>query len=117
MYIHLESVAAPLRDMIIDKDRFDNPNDVLVEEMIHDDVQEFLKKTLTQRELQVIEMRFGLLNRGKVTSLEDIGTILGISASRAAQIEEQAMEKLKNSYTNRQVETYLEEANSEVEND
>lgn len=117
MYIHLESVAAPLRDMIIDKDRFDNPNDVLVEEMLHDDVQEFLKKTLSERELQVIEWRFGLLNGGKVTSLEDIGTILGISAGRVAQIEEQAMEKLKTSYTNRQVETYLEEANSQVENE
>jgi len=108
MWIHLETVAAPLKEMIIDQDRYDNPNDLVYSNMIHDDVQDFLRKTLEQRELQVIELRYGL-NGGKVVSLEAIGDSMGISASRVKQIEEQAMEKLRSSYTNRQVETYLED--------
>ena len=109
MWVHLETVAAPLKDMIIDKDRFDNPDDLVFANQIHDDVKEFLERTLDERELQVIDLRYGLDNGGKVTSLSEIGKVLGISASRVAQIEEQAMEKLRSSYTNRKVETYLED--------
>ena len=114
MWIHLETVAAPLKEMIVDQDVFDNPSELVFENMIHDDVQEFLKKTLTKRELQVIEQRYGLDRGGNVVSLEDIGESLGISAARVAQIEHEALRKLRSSYTNRQVETYLDEE-SEVE--
>ena len=78
--------------------------------MIHDDIDDFLVKTLTEREVQVIRLRYGLNNGGKVDTLDDIGHELGgITASRVKQIEEQAMEKLRSSFTNRDVEPYLEE--------
>jgi RNA polymerase nonessential primary-like sigma factor len=67
-----------------------------------------LVKTLDERELQVIRMRYGLSN-GEVTSLSDIGSEFGVTASRIKQIEEQSMEKLRSSYTNRSVEPYLED--------
>jgi RNA polymerase primary sigma factor len=106
MWVHQEQIAAPLRDMIPDTQP--TPDDLVFQRMIHDDVDDFLVKTLTDRELQIIRLRYGL-NNGKATSLSDIGLELGVTASRVKQIEEQAMEKLRSSYTNREVEPYLED--------
>lgn len=106
MWVHQEQIAAPLRDMIPDTQP--TPDDLVFQRMIHDDVDDFLVKTLTDRELQVIRMIYGL-NNGEATSLSDIGLELGMTASRVKQIEEQAMEKLRSSYTNRDVEPYLED--------
>jgi RNA polymerase sigma factor (sigma-70 family) len=110
MWVHQEQIAAPLRDMIPDTSAL--PDELIYRKMIHDDVNEFLVRTLDERELQVIRMRYGLSN-GKVTSLSDIGSELGVTASRIKQIEEQAMEKLRSSYTNRAVEPYLEDEHGE----
>jgi RNA polymerase sigma factor (sigma-70 family) len=110
MWVHHERIAAPLRDMIPDTSAL--PDEFIYRKMIHNDVDEFLVNTLDERELQVIRMRYGL-NSGSVTSLSDIGSKLGVTASRVKQIEEQAMEKLRSSYTNRAVEPYLEDEHSE----
>ena len=106
MWVHQEQIAAPLRDMIPDTQP--TPDDLIFQKMIHDDVDDFLVRTLTDRELHVIRMRYGL-NNGKAASLSDIGQELGVTASRVKQIEEQAMEKLRSSFTNREVEPYLED--------
>jgi DNA-directed RNA polymerase sigma subunit (sigma70/sigma32) len=60
MWIHLETVAAPLEEMIVDTDTFDNPDRFILETMIHDDVQELLQETLTQEEFRVIKLKYGL---------------------------------------------------------
>ena len=106
MWVHQEQIAAPLRDMIPDYEP--TPDDLVEMNMIHDDVDDFLVRTLQDRELQVIRMRYGL-DSGKGMSLSAIGDTLGVTAARVKQIEERAMEKLRTTYTNREVEPYLED--------
>jgi len=55
---------------------------------------EHLLGRLTQRQQQVLQLRFGMTD-GQCHSLSEIGQLLGISKERARQIEKQAMEKLQ----------------------
>ncbi len=53
-----------------------------------------LEKTLTNRELEIITKRYGLLGCNEVTQRE-IGAELGISRSYVSRIEKKALEKLR----------------------
>jgi len=61
---------------------------------------------LPQAERQVIQLRFGLIGEGPRT-LRDTGSQLGITAERAGQLEDQAMERLGRS---RELESLREAA-------
>ena len=50
-------------------------------------------KVLTKRERKIIELRYGLCNRGAYTQKE-IASLLGISRSYVSRIEKKALEKL-----------------------
>jgi RNA polymerase primary sigma factor len=50
--------------------------------------------TLTPKEALVIKMRFGL-GGAKESTLEEIGTVMGITRERVRQIESQALKKLR----------------------
>ena len=52
-------------------------------------------RILSQRERDVIVARFGLGSDGKRATLEETGSILGLSRTRVHQIEAQALEKLR----------------------
>jgi RNA polymerase primary sigma factor len=52
---------------------------------------------LPDRERAVIELRFGLGDRGEPASLEQIGKTLGLTRERVRQIEAAAMRRLANS--------------------
>ena len=64
--------------------------DVLVRK---EEVKELLE-ALTDRESQVIRLRFGLED-GRSHTLEEIGEMLGVTRERVRQIEARAMEKLR----------------------
>ena len=53
-----------------------------------------LVDTLTERERQVVRMRYGL-GEEKPQTLEEIGSALGVTRERVRQIEARAMEKLR----------------------
>lgn len=59
----------------------------------HEEVQELLAG-LTEREQQVIRLRYGL-GEEKPQTLEEIGSTLGVTRERVRQIEARAMEKLR----------------------
>lgn len=82
------------------------PQEKLIrEELSH--TMEHLLSTLTERQQQVVRLRFGMTD-GVCHSLDEIGTILGISKERARQIERQSMINLKKSGAGLGLEDFLE---------
>ncbi len=57
----------------------------------------YLQKALTERERQIIILRYGLYGGEEVTQ-NDIGEMLGISRSYVSRIEKKALQKLKNMF-------------------
>ena len=64
--------------------------DILVRK---EEVKELLE-TLSDRESQVIRLRYGLED-SRTHTLEEIGEMLGVTRERVRQIEARAMEKLR----------------------
>ena len=56
---------------------------------------------LSQKERDVLIMRFGLNNNGNKKTLDEIGTFYGVSRERIRQIENRAISKLKKLCKNR----------------
>ena len=82
------------------------PQEQLIrEELTH--TMEQLLSTLTERQQQVVRLRFGMTD-GVCHSLEEIGSILGISKERTRQIEHQSMINLKKSGSGLGLEDFLE---------
>ena len=82
------------------------PQEQLVREELSQTLNGLLS-TLTQRQQQVLRLRFGM-DDGVCRSLEEVGKILGISKERARQIERQSMENLKKSGSGLGLEDFLE---------
>jgi len=61
------------------------------------EIHRILQRQLTQRERDIIRMRYGLLD-GRELTQKDVGEKLGISRSYVSRIEKRALEKLKNAY-------------------
>ena len=82
------------------------PQEQLVREELCQTMERLLA-TLTERQQQVVRLRFGMTD-GVCHSLEEIGAILGISKERARQIEHQSMINLKKSGSGMGLEDFLE---------
>ncbi len=82
------------------------PYEALVREELTGIIGE-LMQTLNDRQRRLLGLRFGLKD-GTCYSLEQIGSLLGISKERARQIEKQAIGKLKQSSANLGLEDFLE---------
>lgn len=81
-----------LGDLVEDKTQ-DTPEEAMEQLVRKEEVSELLD-TLSDRERQVIRMRYGL-DGGKIVTLEEIGEQLGVTRERVRQIEARAMEKLR----------------------
>lgn len=68
---------------------------------------EILLGKLTQRQQQVVRLRFGMAD-GTCYSLEKTGVLLGISKERVRQVEKQAMDRLYRLGADLGLEDYLE---------
>jgi RNA polymerase nonessential primary-like sigma factor len=86
-----------------------SPEDLLMRESLRKDLMT-LMADLTDRERDVIQMRFGLDN-GQPYSLAEIGRALELSRERVRQIEAKALQKLRQPKRRNQVRDYLEALN------
>lgn len=62
-------------------------------------INKYLTETLTKRELQIINLRYGL-NGSKPLTQREVSSIMDISRSYVSRIEKKALEKLKERYDN-----------------
>jgi RNA polymerase primary sigma factor len=87
-----EDNVTHLSDLIKD-DSIVGPFEEVFSMTIQDTLAEVLQN-LSQREITIIKLRFGLNGEGPRT-LEETGKLLGITRERVRQIQEKAIHKLK----------------------
>ena len=88
-----EDAAAKISDFIIDEDTI-APENRVTQENLFEDIRKILNQ-LSQKERDVLILRYGLDNEGAKKTLDEIGTQYGVSRERIRQIENRAMSKLK----------------------
>lgn len=93
-----------LGDFIEDQDAVE-PMDAAARQMLRESIQNALA-VLSERERQVLEMRFGLLD-GKDHTLEEVGQYFNVTRERIRQIESKALRKLRHPTRSRHLRDYL----------
>ncbi len=92
-------------DFIEDKGA-ENPADMAAIVLLKDKIKDVLG-TLTERERQVLEQRFGLVD-GYSRTLEEVGRQFKVTRERIRQIEAKALRKMRHPTRIRQLEGFLE---------
>ena len=80
-------------DYIVDESTV-APDSLVSQESMLDDIKGMLEQ-LSPKERDVLILRFGLNNDGNKKTLDEIGSIYGVSRERIRQIENRAISKLK----------------------
>jgi len=93
-----------LGDFIEDEDALE-PMDAAAREMLRESVKNALA-VLSDRERQVLELRFGLAD-GKDHTLEEVGQYFNVTRERIRQIESKALRKLRHPTRSRHLRDYL----------
>jgi len=96
--------SSSLGEFIEDEDAIE-PMDAADREMLREKVQNALT-ALSERERQVLELRFGLVD-GKDHTLEEVSRYFNVTRERIRQIESKALRKLRHPMHSRQLRDYL----------
>jgi RNA polymerase primary sigma factor len=96
--------SSQLGDFIEDVDALE-PLDAASREMLRETVQSALA-ALSERERQVLELRFGLVD-GKDHTLEEVSRYFNVTRERIRQIEAKALRKLRHPTRSRHLRDYL----------
>ena len=99
-----EEEDSHLGDFVQDKNTL-SPEEYAINEVLKDEIAEVLL-TLTEREEQVLKLRFGLID-GTCRTLEEVGTIFGVTRERIRQIEAKALRKLRHPSRSKKLKDYL----------
>jgi RNA polymerase primary sigma factor len=102
-----ESEETNFGDFIEDKGA-ENPSDMTAIVLLKEKIKDVLE-TLTERERQVLEQRFGLVD-GYSRTLEEVGRQFRVTRERIRQIEAKALRKMRHPTRIRQLEGCLEAA-------
>ena len=99
-----EEEDSHLGDFVKDENSL-SPEEYAINEVLKDEISELLL-TLTEREEQVIKLRFGLVD-GTCRTLEEVGSIFGVTRERIRQIEAKALRKLRHPSRSKKLKDYL----------
>ena len=91
----------------ISDDRFESAVTIAEKASLSDDLRAALN-TLTDREREVIELRFGL-NDDNPRTLEEVGDMYHVTQERIRQIESKALGKLRHPTRKRKLISYIEQ--------
>lgn len=91
---------------MIPSERVPLPEDTAIYNVLKQNIETVLE-TLTQREQEIIRLRFGL-DDGRARTLEDVGKQFGVTRERIRQIEVKAIGKLRHPSRSRKLKGYLD---------
>src|SRR5690625_1014609 len=94
-----------LGDFIEDQEAV-SPSDHAAFELLKEQLEDVLD-TLTDREENVLRLRFGL-DDGRTRTLEEVGKVFGVTRERIRQIEANALRKLRHPSRSKQLKDFLE---------
>ncbi|MBO9604602.1 MAG: RNA polymerase sigma factor RpoD [Paenibacillaceae bacterium] len=94
-----------LGDFIEDHDAL-APADAAAYELLKEQLEDVLD-TLTEREENVLRLRFGL-DDGRTRTLEEVGQAFGVTRERIRQIEAKALRKLRHPSRSKRLKDFLE---------
>ncbi|KHD85188.1 RNA polymerase sigma factor RpoD [Heyndrickxia ginsengihumi] len=94
-----------LGDFIEDQDAT-SPSDHAAYELLKEQLEDVLD-TLTDREENVLRLRFGL-DDGRTRTLEEVGKVFGVTRERIRQIEAKALRKLRHPSRSKRLKDFLE---------
>ena len=94
-----------LGDFIEDQ-KIREPDDEASRKLLREQLRQVLD-SLSQREREVLSMRFGLQD-GHIRTLEEVGQAFGVTRERIRQIEVKALRKLRHPTRSKKLRDYLE---------
>ncbi len=100
-----EEEDSHLGDFIEDEDAL-APAEAASFFLLHEQLEDVLS-TLTPREKEVLQLRFGL-GDGRSRTLEEVGQVFGVTRERIRQIEAKALRKLRHPSRSKKLKDYLE---------
>ncbi|MCS7087433.1 MAG: sigma-70 family RNA polymerase sigma factor [Thermoflexales bacterium] len=107
--VSLEAPVGPEQDSefsdFLPDDNTPSPTDSATLAMMKAQVRSLLN-TLSEREREVLEMRFGFRD-GQIHTLEEVGQAFGVTRERVRQIEAKALRKLRHPQNSRRLRDYL----------
>ena len=100
-----EEDESNLADFIQDT-TIDTPADAATKAMLHEAVEQVLGE-LSEREQEIVRMRFGL-DGGQAKTLEEVGRDFGVTRERIRQIEAKTLAKLRHPQRSQRLREFLE---------
>ena len=91
----------------IEDDNATSPADHTAYALLKEQLDEVLEQ-LTDREENVLRLRFGLDKNGEIRTLEQVGQVFGVTRERIRQIEAKALRKLRHPSRSKQLKDFLD---------
>jgi RNA polymerase primary sigma factor len=101
--VYADKGSSQLGDFIEDRE-YKAPEITVMESSLRDDINKVLK-TLSEKESEIIQYRYGLNGR-KPLSLKDIGDKYNLTKERIRQIEKKAIKRLQHPSRSQYLESY-----------